>query len=299
MAQTTDLLSLVDEFPIAFLDPEPQGVLSAGNSVVSPISSDPAGRTQQLLQLMEEFAPAFADPDSAPSSKESTVETRTNSDASLAATPVAPQATGPAGYTHALHRRLHTIAWGQIEVYLSYDDCRLQSIWIAVGKSGTEVQSLCEAIARLINLLLAQQIAIPAIVREIRGIRGADAEGFGPHRILGLADLIGKVLQEAPASLAVNKPAEIDARGARVSDLPQSKGQSTPTAIASTPIEVEVSTATPTQPEPTASADAYTWVSLPNESRATSLCPECGAQLQVMNGCSGGACNVCGYSSCS
>lgn len=313
MAQTTDLLSLVDEFPIAFLDPESQDTLSAGNSVVSPISSDPAGRTQRLLQLMDEFAPAFADPESAPSPKLSAAETQTKpmavgvaqalsvgrsktiaSPAAATTGPVVPQATAPAGYTHALHRQLHTISWGQIEAYLKYGDCRLQSIWIAVGKSGTEVQSLCEAIARLINLLLARQAPIPEIVREIRGIRGADSEGFGPNRVLGLADLIGKVLQEAPVSLVMNQtalPAETLDGGALVSNQPS--------ALTTPEVAIAASTENVTQSEPTASSAAYTWASIPDESQAASLCPECGAELQVMNGCSGGACHICGYSSCS
>ena len=296
MAQTTDLLTFVDEFPAAFVDSESQDALTAGSTAVSHTPADPTGRTQQLLKLMDEFASAFADPEaSIAPSPASTVEeapTETVAAPAAAVTDVAEhQLIVPENHTQALHRQLKTISWGQVDVFLSYGEGHLQSIWIAVGKSGTEVQSLCEAIARLTNLLLARQVPIPEITREIRGIRGADSEGFGPNRVLGLADLIGKVLQEAPVHLEVSRQREASSEVDPVPDKAVSPAGVAPKA------DVE-STTTPVHSEQGVS-DAYTWSSIPEDSQAASLCPECGAELQVMNGCSGGACNVCGYSSCS
>jgi hypothetical protein len=173
-----------------------------------------------------------------------------------------------------------------VDCYFTYGEAGLQQFWVTVGKSGTEVQSLCEAIARLVNLLLAQQVALPEIVKQLRGIRGGTPEGLGPNTLLGLADLIGKVLQEAP-------PAGMTGTVA------------TPAAVAapvatSAHIEVELVGASAVAPAPAASvAPAHDWVGLSDDLLAATLCPECGAQLQQMNGCSGGACTVCGYSSCS
>ena len=294
MAQTTDLLALVDEFSTAFADPDAQATLTAGSPAVSHAATDSTSRTQQLLQLMESFAPAFANPETAAGSQGSEQEDAehvmapTGEATSVAVSDGAESPSAlPAGSTQALHRQLATMGWGQIDVYLSYGDDRLQSMWIVVGKSGTEVQSLCEAIARLINLLLAQQVPIPAITRQIRGIRGADSEGLGPHRFLGLADLMGKVLQEAPASWGITPQTEAGLAGEMGA------------AIVASEVEAKASASMLSDSESIVRSHDLTWASLPEDGQAAALCPECGAELQVMNGCSGGACNVCGYSSCS
>ncbi len=266
MPQTKDLLNLIQEFPAAFADPE------------QAIASPPPSKNQALLALMAEFPEAFADPE-APKT-----EATAQSEAESIAPPPTPQSaapTLPTGYSQALHRQISTFAWGQIDCELTYSSTGLERIWLTVGKSGTEVQSLCEAIARLVNLLLASGTPIPTLVKELRGIRGGDAEGFGPHRVLGLADLIGKLLQEAP---------EIGAISAQ-SQPAVSEPQITP-----------ATTSQPAEPAPTVTLvnSDPAWANLPTDSRhSASLCPECGSELYQMNGCSGGACNVCGYSSCS
>jgi hypothetical protein len=274
MPQTKDLLNLLQEFPAAFADPEqPKPAKS---------SELKASQNQSLLALMAEFPQAFADPEAqkaaAPAQTVAVIEPVP------VAPPVQPAAALPAGYTQALHRQISTFAWGQIDCELSYGQAGLERIWITAGKSGTEVQSLCEAIARLVNLLLASGTPIPTLVKELRGIRGGDADGLGPHRVLGLADLIGKVLQEAPevGAIAVQpQPAVLEAQIAPV--------------ISSPPTDP----APPAKPVTLVNSDPA-WANLPTDSRhSASLCPECGSELHQMNGCSGGACNVCGYSSCS
>lgn len=173
-----------------------------------------------------------------------------------------PKITAYPGYTLALERVANTQGWGKVKFTLSYENNKLSKLGVTVGKSGTEVQSLCEAISVLINQLLKANTDIPSICHGIRGIRGADSEGLGPNRFLGLVDLIGKVLQEAPA---------IYPGGAQPDIKPDPK-----------PVAVN------TQFWPITEAQ-----------KTTQLCPECGAELHQMNGCSGGACAVCGYSSCS
>jgi Domain of unknown function DUF29 len=42
---------------------------------------------------------------------------------------------------------------------------------------------------------------------------------------------------------------------------------------------------------------AHDWVGQSDDLLAATLCLESGVRLQQMNGCSGGACTVCGYSS--
>lgn len=280
MAHTEDLLNLVEEFPQAFADPESSEALkSSANSE----NSSTMDRTQQLLALVQEFPQAFADPAASPGQREVAAA---NSEAEPALEPSSqgsPSSSIPAGYTPALRRQVQTLGWGTVDFTITYKEQGLAEIWVTVGKSGTEVQSLCEAIARLVNLLLAQQISILEIVRQIRGIRGADSEGLGPHRILGLADLIGKVLQEAPASLN-----SIPASSPQESSHSQLKADPVPLSQHLEQAE-----------KPTAPETLQTVFDPLDSISASELCPDCGAELHQVNGCKGGACVVCGYSSCS
>lgn len=284
MAQTDDLLGLIDSFPDAFNQVE-----SKANSAVQ---IDPA-LAPQLQQLMAEFPSAFVDPathlggeDSLadPVSEEpnlpDTEAVKETIDV-VQPTPSPLPSAQPGTYAHALTRTISTFTWGQVEIYLTYGDSGLQSVWVTVGKSGTEVQSLCEAIARLINQLLVNQIPIPDIARQIRGIRGADSEGLGPNRFLGLADLIGKVLQEAPTAWRPTQPSQEEAV------QPQQNGHNGNGLGHNHDAQA------------TAEMPTDMWTTIADHDHAASICPECGAELHQVNGCSGGACVVCGYSSCS
>lgn len=285
MAQTELLLALVQEFPTAFSDPE-------APKLASPQAAAPTdSKTRELLALAAEFPQAFADPEAATpaAAKEvvDTIEPVAVASAPAPATPIASVVPAlPAGYRTSLQRRVSTYTWGQVDCYLTYGESGLQQFWVTVGKSGTEVQSLCEAIARLVNLLLAQQVAVTDIVKQLRGIRGGTPEGLGPNTLLGLADLIGKVLQEAPVA----------------GSAPAMAVSATPTAApaeTSVGIKVELMDVAETPVAASSAAAEPSWVSLSDDLLEAALCPECGAQLQQMNGCSGGACAVCGYSSCS
>ncbi len=262
VAHTVELLALIEEFSHAFADPEAQREPAAEKLL--PLAETP----QTLMTLVEEFPEAFADPEVETPATPTTVAEPVEVGA------VAPQPVPiPPDYSQALHRQVSTFGWGQVDFYFTYTRTGLHSLWMTVGKSGTEAQSLCEAIVRLVNLLLARDVAPAEITREIRGIRGADSEGLGPHKILGLADLIGKVLQEAPATVVGGEPA-----------VPVPPAAETPAPVADLGPETMTMTS---------------WVALGDHTHEASLCPECGAELQQVNGCSGGACVVCGYSSCS
>jgi hypothetical protein len=287
MANTAELLTLISEFPDAFTDPA-LGIQASPAKSAIPVSEG----TQKLLELMEDFPEPFIDPeapatptDTSPSSESEIADT------SVPASPVSVSMP-PTGYSFALQRQFPTFTWGTINVALTYGSEGLQSIWVTVGKSGTETQSLCEGICRLANLLLAQKVPVNAIARELRGIRGADSEGLGPNRVLGLADLIGKALQEAPETFNFGEPvvaASIERAVSPIVEEPAlSKASSNGSQLSDT--------------LPTATADHISengWVAVSEQNHRMGICPECGSELQAANGCSGGACLVCGYSSCS
>ncbi|MCM1983415.1 TSCPD domain-containing protein [Lyngbya confervoides] len=327
MAYTVELLALIEAFPDAFLEPE-QNPKPSRSLMTREEDLDDHG---DLLALIREFPAAFQDPkdvergqsasaqsasaQSASAQSASVQSPSTQSPSAQSPSAQSPRdktaiadlteesahlAAAPPGYGLALHRQISTLGWGQIEVFLNYGSSGLRSIWMTVGKSGTEVQSLCEAIARLVNLLLEQRVPASEIVRQIRGIRGGDSEGLGPHRFLGLADLIGKVLQEAPqqgpnplGEVSRGNASNPEASSHPIVDLPPVAGVSAESPVSPPP---QVATVPPVSP-PTA-GDSLGLMLLDNSALA-SLCPDCGAELQQVNGCSGGACVVCGYSSCS
>jgi hypothetical protein len=291
MANTETLLSFTNAFPEAFADPEAaRPVLETAPK--QTVSNNP--RIQALLTLASEFPEAFVDPDLpvAPVAiaSEATAQPEQPILAEASAVPLFSESL-PAGYELSLNRTVSTFTWGQIEVHLSYSAAGLASLWLVAGKSGTEIQSLCEAICRLTNLLLVHQVPVAEITRQLRGIRGADSEGLGPHRILGLADMIGKVLQEAPATIS----------GGVVAPVSVVQTSSAPVQV---PVEAEAvltvdSHAAISQVKTGSELLSQSLLNLSDNNHRMSLCPECGSELQAMNGCSGGACQVCGFSSCS
>ena len=293
MAHTVELLTLIEEYPDAFLEPT-DAPLSASVQAKSEESEN-----SDLMSLIAEFPEAFTEPELPTAAKETT-ET---SDDQAAVASVADQSEEepistvetktlepPKGYEFALHQNVTTFGWGKVSFYFRYGDEGLTSVWMTVGKSGTEVQSFCEAIARLTNRLLAVGTPTVELVKELRGIRGGDSEGLGPHRFLGLVDLLGKALKEAPAKLETQ--------------VAVATPSSAPEMITEAPAPVqetiqEVATIQETQETVEAATTEHQWLELSDISESASICPDCGAELQQVNGCSGGACVVCGYSSCS
>jgi hypothetical protein len=290
MANTKTLLSFTTAFPEAFADPEATRT-TLETFPKQAVSNNP--RIRALLTLASEFPEAFVDPDlpvaPAATASEPTAQPEQQVLAEASAMPSFGESL-PAGYELSLNRTISTFTWGQIEAHLSYSAAGLASLWLVAGKSGTEIQSLCEAICRLTNLLLAHQVPVAEITRQLRGIRGADSEGLGPHRVLGLADLIGKVLQEAPATISGSGVA------LPVSAVQTSAPAQVPVEAVLHAVDAQVGSS---QVKTGSELLSQSLLNLSDNNHRMSLCPECGSELQAMNGCSGGACQVCGFSSCS
>ncbi len=75
-------------------------------------------------------------------------------------------------------------------------------VFITIGKSGSDVGAMAEAIGRLISLNLRSNSMLPPrervrqIVAQLTGIGGARSVGFGPNRVRSLPDAIAKVLSQ-------------------------------------------------------------------------------------------------------
>lgn len=75
-------------------------------------------------------------------------------------------------------------------------------VFIEIGKAGSDIKAMSEAIGRLMSLVL--RLASPVtpkervqeIVNQIRGIGGARHLGFGKDRVMSLPDAVGQALEE-------------------------------------------------------------------------------------------------------
>lgn len=140
-------------------------------------------------------------------------------------------------------------------------------VFINVGKAGSDVQAVAEAIGRLISLVLrlpspmTPTERVRQVVEQLKDIGGARPLGFGPSRVRSLPDAIAHVLAEE-----VGEARPLVAREAAAAGTAGSTGQ---TAV------VETGPA----------------------SKTADLCPECGqATLVYEEGCA--KCLSCGYSEC-
>ncbi len=73
-------------------------------------------------------------------------------------------------------------------------------MFINVGKAGSDVTAMAEAVGRLISLILRMSSPVPAVERarkiaaELVGIGGARSMGFGENRVRSLPDAVAKVI---------------------------------------------------------------------------------------------------------
>ncbi len=143
-------------------------------------------------------------------------------------------------------------------------------IFLNVGKAGSDVFAMSEALGRVISLFLrygdhGSKTAL--LIKHLKGIGGSGAVGFGPNRVESIADAVAKAL-------------EIHVQGAQERNAYESAEH---LVTATEELHADVSSA------PLGSKDTAI---------STDLCPGCGtASLVNSEGCK--TCTNCGYSKCS
>jgi ribonucleoside-diphosphate reductase alpha chain len=158
----------------------------------------------------------------------------------------------------ATYRRLTPLGTAYVTVN-DTDEGEPFEIFMNVGKAGSDVAAVSEALGRLISLVLRMPSSLTPterlqqVVFQLNGIGGGRHLGFGPQRVRSLPDAIAQVLSEhleqAPA------------------------------------------------PQPVASAVPAEQLALPIPKQIGDLCPDCGnSTLLNVEGCV--KCHVCGYSEC-
>lgn len=162
-------------------------------------------------------------------------------------------------------RTIHT-GDGKLYTTVNYDEFGIREVVTNIGRSGGTLNSLSEAIGRLISLALQYNVPNDEISRSLIGIRGANPYGFGANQVLSIPDAIGKVLKDAPRQLGqvlAAQPSVVDALSPVAANRKSERSGSDAVLIYGE------------SPE----------------------CPECNHALEFGEGCM--TCRGCGYSKCS
>ncbi|HWA52412.1 MAG TPA: adenosylcobalamin-dependent ribonucleoside-diphosphate reductase [Patescibacteria group bacterium] len=141
-------------------------------------------------------------------------------------------------------------------------------VFVAIGKAGSEVAAMAEAIGRLISTTLRFGNHMPPLerakdlVEQLQGIGGGSSVGFGPNKVRSLPDAVAKAISMHFGLMPVHK------------DETQAVQQSLEITVESAQLTINSS--------PSLKKD---------------LCPSCGqASLVLEEGCK--KCYSCGYSEC-
>ncbi|MFN8534475.1 MAG: vitamin B12-dependent ribonucleotide reductase [Dehalococcoidia bacterium] len=174
---------------------------------------------------------------------------------------------------------------GKVNVTLNSDDHGPYEVFINVGKAGSDIAALAEALGRLISMSL--QMASPLapderareVANQLRGIGGSRAVGFGPNQVRSLPDAVSKALElhigdERPVPILPETKPIAGSRPAGNGHANGGNGH----ANGETTVQIQTVVAVQTK-------------------RTGNLCPDCGCNtLFMMEGCK--KCEACGYSEC-
>lgn len=140
-------------------------------------------------------------------------------------------------------------------------------IFLNVGKAGSDVFAMAEALGRVCSLFLRygdHGNKVELLIKHLKGIGGSGAIGFGANRVESIADAVAKAL-ETHIHETGSQPNGID-----------------PAPIAATMEQVEPKAVT---------------IGAKGSADSRDLCPSCGtASLLNVEGCK--TCANCGYSRC-
>ena len=171
---------------------------------------------------------------------------------------------------------------GKINVTINSDEHGPLEVFVNVGKAGSDIAALAEALGRLISLNLrvlsplSQTDRAKEIAEQLRGIGGSRSVGFGMQQVRSLPDAVARALEMHLESLEQQEAQKQPA------DPPPVNGNDAVHAASN----LTVSTASTTSV-----------LSLSHLSVTGNLCPQCGCNTMVYEeGCR--KCYSCGHSEC-
>lgn len=150
-------------------------------------------------------------------------------------------------------------------------------IFLNVGKAGSDVFAMAEALGRVCSLFLRygdHGNKVELLIKHLKGIGGTGAIGFGANRVESIADAVAKALETHVASGAPDHDHD-------------------PAPVAATMAPAEPAVASHGAPAADHGHGGHAGGSM-----SLDLCPSCGgASLINIEGCK--TCGNCGYSKCS
>ncbi|WP_069805868.1 TSCPD domain-containing protein, partial [Thermogemmatispora onikobensis] len=90
---------------------------------------------------------------------------------------------------------------GKVNVTINSDEHGPLEVFVNVGKAGSDILALAEALGRLISLILripsplSQVDRMREVAEQLRGIAGSRSVGFGPQQIRSLPDAVARALE--------------------------------------------------------------------------------------------------------
>jgi len=168
---------------------------------------------------------------------------------------------------------------GKVNVTINSDGQGPFEVFVNVGRAGSDIAALSEALGRLISLNLqllsplSQTDRAQEITNQLRGIGGSRTVGFGVQQVRSLPDAVARALEIHLENLQAEKPEETVAP-ATPPAIPAQTSNNGNGSHASTPTIVDFS----------------------NLKTTGNLCPECGNTMVYEEGCR--KCYSCGHSEC-
>jgi ribonucleoside-diphosphate reductase alpha chain len=199
---------------------------------------------------------------------------------------------------------------GKTYITINHDENKQPfEVFITVGKSGSDVAAMADALGRMISLNLRINGSLPPrerirqVVAQLIGIGGARSVGFGENKVRSLPDAIAKVLSRhfefrVNGMVEDKKPeGATNGNGHNGTGTHLTSGHNEPIAADAMPKEevkeeiIKIEQLTLQTPNGTLSMTEGTTTGLYD------ICPECGgASLAYEEGCK--KCYACGYSEC-
>lgn len=86
--------------------------------------------------------------------------------------------------------------FGNVYVEYGFDDRGMREVFVKIGKAGSDVSALAEALGRTISLGLKYNVPPEEFVEQLKGIGGSSSIGFGKERVLSIPDAVAKKMIE-------------------------------------------------------------------------------------------------------
>lgn len=102
---------------------------------------------------------------------------------------------------------------GTVNITVNSDEAGPFEVFVNVGRAGSDVAALAEALGRLVSLTLRIPSPLPLddrlreVVSQLRGIGGSRSVGFGPEQVRSLPDAVGKALGQHLDGIPSHPPA--------------------------------------------------------------------------------------------